>query len=93
MSPTYWTASQIKAAVREHGWEFIRAAKPTSSWDIPAWGAKKGRCTVMVTERRDGGLLGVWLTYPKSSGSNCDYYGPRSAGKLDTVLKFIKGCK
>lgn len=38
MSPTYWTASQIKAAARENGWEFIKCVDGQGPW-----GARKAR--------------------------------------------------
>jgi hypothetical protein len=90
MSPTYWTSSQIITAARANDWEIIKAQPPISAWDIPAWGARKGRFKVMVRERRDGGLIGVWITYPKSDGANCDYLGPLHRGKLAEVLEFLR---
>lgn len=90
MSPTYWTASQIKAAAHAYSWEIVKVQPPTSAWDVPAWGARRGRFKVMVTERRDGGLIGVWITYPMSDGANVDYLGPRYHGKLSEVLEFLR---
>lgn len=85
MSPTYWTASQIKMAARANGWEFI----PCVDGKDP-WGARKGRYKVMFEETRVGGLSRVWFTYPVSGGANCDYLGPRYRDKLGEVLAFLK---
>lgn len=90
MSPTYWSASQIKAAAHAYSWELIPAQPPIGAWDIPAWGARRGRFKVMVRERCDGGLVGVWITYPVYDGSNCDYLGPLNHGKLAQVLEFLR---
>ncbi len=87
MSPTYWTASQIKSAARAHGWEIRPATMPGAGWTL-----HKGRSKAVIGERRDGGLCFVYLTYPKCSGANCDYYGPRAKDKLQTVLKFLCDC-
>jgi hypothetical protein len=84
MSPSYWTASQIKMAAREHGWEIRAAKSPDAGWTI-----HKERCKVTIGERRDGGLCWIYLRYPKYGGMNCDYFGPRYRGKLAVVLKFL----
>lgn len=93
MSPTYWTASRIKAAARAHGWEIGQPRAPETSWDVPPWECRKGRQTVVIYERRDGGLLGVTLRYPLYGGTNSDYYGPRCRDKLRTVLDFLCDCE
>jgi hypothetical protein len=86
MSPTYWTASQIKTSARANGYEFVKAVDGEGPW-----GCRKGRRNVMFCERRDGGLSQVWVTYPVSGGSNCVYFGPRYRGKLRAVLRFLEG--
>jgi hypothetical protein len=87
MSPTYWTATQIISAAQAHGWEIIPCQMPDTVWAI-----RKGCNKVQIQERRDGGLSWVSLTYPMSDGVNCDYYGPRARGKLQTVLEFLYDC-
>jgi hypothetical protein len=89
MSPTYWTASLIKDAARWYGWEILPVGHP----HLPTgtWGARKDRCRVALREDRRGGLTGVWLTYPRHGGSNCDHYGPRTANKVGIVLSFMSG--
>lgn len=84
MSPTYWTASQIKAAAREHGWEIRPAAHPDAAWTL-----HKDHYKVLIGERRDGGLCWVGFTFPVSGGMNHDHLGPRHRGKLDQVLNFL----
>lgn len=86
MSPTYWTASQIKMAVRTHGWEFIKArpADPDQ-----AWGARKDCYEVILKENRRGGLVWVSFTHPVSGGFNVDHLGPRYRGKFEEVLQFL----
>ena len=85
MSPTYWTASQIKAAVRANGWELV----PCVGGGGRVWGARKVRYRVMLQETRPGGLSAAWFTYPVSDGANCDYLGPRYRNKLAEVLAFL----
>ena len=87
MSPTYWTASQIKAAIREHGWEFVKA-RP----DDPdhAWGARKDRYQLLFKEDRRGGLVWVRFHYPASGGMNVDHIGSDYRGKLGEALAFLK---
>lgn len=87
MSPSYWTASQIKAAVCEHGWEFVKARPGDPD---QAWGARKGQYKVLFKENRRGGLVWVRFTYPVSGGINCDHLGIRYRDKLSKVLEFIK---
>lgn len=87
MSPTYWTASQIKAAVREHDWEFVKA-RPNDP-DC-AWGARKDRHQVLLKENRRGGLVWVRFHYPATGGINVDHLGPDYRNKLAEVLTFLK---
>jgi hypothetical protein len=83
VSPTYWTASQIKIAARANSWEFIKAETPAAPW-----GCRKPGRKVMLQEDRRGGLTQVWLTY---DGINVHYFGPRYRGKLLLVLRFLEG--
>lgn len=85
MSPTYWTASQIKMAARENGWEFVPCVDGAGPW-----GARKDRYKVMFQENRAGGLSAVWFTFPMPDGANCDYLGPRYQNKLGEVLAFLR---
>lgn len=91
MSPTYWTASQIIAAAREHGWETIPAEKSGGLFEPPKpWSVKKGITTIEIFERRDGGLLKVTIRRSWPGGSDVYVFGPRDKGKLATVLRFIE---
>jgi hypothetical protein len=88
MSPTYWAASQIKMAAETNGWKFIKHDMP----DLKShWGCAKPGRKVMVQQRKDGGLVAAWFTYPVSGGVNIDYLGPRYKGKLRAVLRFLEG--
>lgn len=87
MSPTYWTASQIKKAAREHGWEFI-PARPSDP--DHAWGARKDRYQVIFKENSRGGLVWVQFHYPVSGGFNVDHIGSDYRNKLAEVLAFLK---
>jgi hypothetical protein len=63
VSPTYWTASQLKTAAQANGWQFIRSIGPTGPW-----GMRRGNLRVLLQERRDGGLLWISLTRIDSVG-------------------------
>lgn len=85
MSPTYWTATQIKAAVRQHGWELIKV-RP----DDRTWGARKGSYQVILKEDRRGGLVWVRFHYPTVLGPTGTYHlGPTARNKLAEVLDFL----
>lgn len=90
MSPTYWTASQIKMAARANGWEFIKATDEVHfffRYPSGVWGCRKPGRKVLFQEDRRGGLTQAWFVY----AGRFDYFGPRRPQKLRAVLRFLEG--
>jgi hypothetical protein len=99
MSPTYWTASQLKAAAIRHGWLFIGATEPQGWWGMRREGSSPdcGCCAhryspalrIMVQEDRRGGLMRASLTRIRDGGSDTVQLGPRTAHKREAVLSWL----
>lgn len=86
MSPTYWTASQIKIAARAHGWEFIKCDPPGEG----PWGVYKDNIKIMFQEDRRGGL--VWATLTRFLGAvdrDCVRIGRDFRNKKEAVLSWM----
>ena len=82
MSPTYWTASQIKIAARANGWKFI----PCVDGKDP-WGMEFGSIRVMLWEDRRGGLRKVVLTH--LGFGDVVSFDHRYRNKRDMVLSWL----
>ena len=99
MSPTYWTASQIKQAARDHDWQFIKDIPPTGSWGMAKEILHRSDAgkrydyieglRVMVHEDRRGGLRWVSITRRRPGDLDQVYLGPRYANKRDVVLSWL----
>ena len=90
MSPTYKAASKIIATALHHKWEIIPKGEPTTMWDVPGWKVKKGRITITIWERRDGGLMQVTILRQASGGSDITHFPPSYKDKLGLVLRQIE---
>lgn len=94
MSPTYWTASRLKMAAREHGWEIVPTTAPGM---VPGevWGFRKQfgtrTLTIRIKENRRGGLVWATLTTTFDGGADVTRRGPDYRGKCEAVIAWLRG--